>query len=74
LANRGCVYDAVGPDWMSKKEIAMKLKGSISETTVGVHLTALVDEGKISRIGENRTTRYRRPPEGEKSLFGAVKE
>lgn len=71
-ANRNLVYEAVENAWASKKEIAARLKGAVSENTVGVHLSALVDEAKIERIGQNRTTRYRKPTDRDENLFRAV--
>lgn len=69
-ANRNRVFEAIGLKWMSKTEI--KLSTGLSSSTVSEHLALLLRDAKIEKIGENRTTRYRRPSEGDDNLFRTV--
>ncbi len=69
-ANRERVYQAVGTNWMSKKEI--KLATGLSSSAVSDHIAALVCDGKLQKTGENTKTRYRRSSGEENNLFRTV--
>ena len=71
-ANRSRVYDAIGLMWATKSDI--KQVTGLSGSTVADHLAALMNDGKIEKMGENRNTRYLRPSGGNDNLFRTVEE